>query len=466
MSVNIVGWFFVLVLFSPYSNAQLLNFTKVVKDNGTAVVNISGTRKIADTRTTLDNYQIPEAIQPQIKDLLKRFLQGQEQRRFEPRDSKSLGSGFIISADGYILTNHHVVQNAHEIVVKLKDRRQLIAKLIGSDKSSDIALLKVDAKNLPILKIGSSKNLKVGEWVLAIGSPFGFEQSVTSGIVSAKGRSLPGGNYIPFIQTDVAINPGNSGGPLFNLKGEVVGVNSQIYSRSGVYMGLSFAIPMEIVMNVIEQIKAKGFVTRGWLGVQIQDITRELAESFDMDKPYGALVAQIIPDSPAEKSELQIGDIIIEFAGQIIDTSAELPPIVGLTVAGSTEKIKIIRDGNKKTIKVKIGLLPDEMLQASTDTKSKAQFNRLNLVVTDLSDKQRKNLELAKQGVYVQSISPGVAFNAGIKAGDIILRIQNNIILNVFDFNKTIKELPVGRAIAVLIQRQGNPIFLALKIDK
>lgn len=243
------------------------------------------------------------------------------------------------------------MKNADEIIVKLKDRRQLVAKLIGSDESTDIALLQVEENDLPIVKKGSSEQLQVGEWVLAIGTPFGFEQSVTAGIVSAKGRSLPGGNYVPFIQTDVAINPGNSGGPLFNMDGEVVGINSQNYSQSGGYMGLSFAIPMDVAMNVVNQIKTKGSVSRGWLGVQIQDITRELAESFGMDRPYGALVARVIEESPAEKAGLQIGDVIVEFDGHDIETSGELPPVVGVTTIDEKVKVKSLEMGPEKQLK-------------------------------------------------------------------------------------------------------------------
>ncbi|MCK5188977.1 MAG: trypsin-like peptidase domain-containing protein, partial [Methylococcales bacterium] len=255
---NIILSFFTLILTTSPVYAQLPDFTQMVKEYGAAVVNISTTQKASDLSKQFDSQQMPENLPPEMEEFLKHFFKGPRGRDIQPRESRSLGSGFVISHDGYILTNHHVVNNAEEIVVKLKDRRELEAKLIGSDERTDIALLKVEAKNLSVVKIGSSKQLQVGEWVLAIGTPFGFEQSVTAGIVSAKRRTLPGGNYVPFIQTDVAINPGNSGGPLFNMKGEVVGVNSQIYSRSGGYMGLSFAIPMDVVMNVVEQIKTKG----------------------------------------------------------------------------------------------------------------------------------------------------------------------------------------------------------------
>lgn len=466
---NIIWSFFALILIVSLAQAQLPDFTEMVKESGDAVVNISTTQKAPDLSKQFKSQQMPEGVPPQMEEFFRHFFRGAPGGDYQPRESRSLGSGFIISSDGYILTNHHVVKNADEIVVKLKDRRQLVAKLIGSDERTDIALLQVEAKNLPIVKIGSPEQLQVGEWVLAIGTPFGFEQSVTSGIVSAKGRSLPRGNYVPFIQTDVAINPGNSGGPLFNMKGEVVGVNSQIYSRSGGYMGLSFAIPMDVAMNVVEQIKTKGVVSRGWLGVQIQDVTRELAESFNMDRPHGALVSRVIPDSPAEKADLQIGDVIVEFNGREVDTSGGLPPMVGMVPVGKKAKVKIIRDGDTKTVNVIIGLLPDETgLAATVDDKVKPKkvLNRLGIVAMELTSAQRKRLDVAKHGVLVQSVEKGAAFNVGILQGDVILRIQNNVVRDLADFDKIVKKLPTGQSIAVLVQRRGSPVFMALKLDK
>jgi serine protease Do len=461
---NIIWTGLVFFLIIPSTYAELPDFTEMVKEYGDAVVNISTTKKAPEVPGKFNGQQMPEGVSPQMEEFFRHFFQ-QPGRGFQPRETSSLGSGFIISEDGYIITNHHVVKDADEIVVKLKDRRQLVATVIGSDESSDIALLKVDAEHLPIVKVGSSKHLEVGEWVLAIGTPFGFEQSVTAGIVSAKGRSLPGGNYVPFIQTDVAINPGNSGGPLFNMKGEVIGVNSQIYSRSGGYMGLSFAIPMDVAINVVEQIKTKGIVSRGWLGVQIQNVTRELAESFNMDRPYGALIAKVIPDSPAEQAGLQIGDVIIEFDGHEVDRSGELPPLVGITPIGEKVKVKIIRAGNKQSIKVIVDLLPTEAALASAK-KPKKELNRLAIIVSDPTAEQRKRLEISKHGVLVQSVKQGPAQHVGIQQGDIILRIQNNVVRDVADFDKIVKELPAGQSIAVLIQRRGSPIFLALKINK
>lgn len=446
-------------------NAQLPDFTALVKENGPAVVNISTTQKAPDIESPAPDQQLPPDLPPEMEELFKHFFNGQGDG-FVPKETKSLGSGFVISKDGYILTNHHVVKNADEIVVKLSDRREFLAKLIGSDARTDVALLKVEADDLPTLSIGYPDKLQVGEWVLAIGSPFGFEQSVTAGIVSAKGRSLPGGNYVPFIQTDVAINPGNSGGPLFNMDGKVVGINSQIYSRTGGFMGLSFAIPIDVVMNVVEQIKTSGKVSRGWLGVQIQDVTRELAESFGMKRPHGALVSKVIPGSPSEKAGLQIGDIITEFNGQIIETSSELPPLVGVSPVNQKATVKIIRQGEEKTIPVTIGLLPDEDEKVAEIKPESKPSNRLGVTVSDLTAEQRQRLEIPKNGVLIQSVGKGPGADSGMIRGDVILRIQNNVVSDAADFDKIVKNLPAGKSVAVLIQRQGSPIFLALKIDK
>jgi serine protease Do len=464
-------WIFSLVLlglFSPFAQAQLPDFTEMVKTNGGAVVNISTTQKApAGAENAAEMPQFPEgSMPPELEELFRRFNEQQGGGGFVPKEARSLGSGFIISSDGYVLTNHHVVKDATEIVVKLNDRRELVAKLIGSDARTDVALLKIDVRDLPVVAIGAPDKLQVGEWVLAIGSPFGFEQSVTAGIVSAKGRSLPGGNYVPFIQTDVAINPGNSGGPLFNMEGKVVGINSQIYSRTGGSMGLSFAIPMDVVMNVVEQIKLKGKASHGWLGVQIQDVTRELAESFGMKKPQGALVAKVIPGGPAEQSGVQIGDIITEFNGQLIDHSADLPPMVGITPINNDATLKIIRQGENRTLHFNVGLLPDEedKLAAAKNPSNKSPENQLGITVSELTTEQRQLLQIQRNGVLVQEVSKGASRDAGIQRGDVILRIQNTIVRDLNDFDKIVKKLPTGVSIAVLIQRQGNPIFLALKL--
>ncbi len=441
---------------------ELPDFTTLVEKNNTAVVNISTTQKIsAGERPQLpEGLDIPEGTP--LDEFFKHYFGeggpggggggGGQGDGGQPSEVKSLGSGFVISADGYILTNHHVVKDADEIVVRLQDRRELVAKVVGSDKRSDIALLKIDATGLPVLNIGSSENLKVGSWVLAIGSPFGFDHSVTAGIVSAKGRSLPSDNYVPFIQTDVAINPGNSGGPLFNMEGQVVGVNSQIYSRTGGSMGISFAIPIEVAMKVVEQLKTSGHVSRGWLGVQIQDVTRELAESFGMKKPQGALVSKVLPKSPAEAAGLQVGDIITDYNKQEIVSSSSLPPLVGVTKIGDTASLKLIRQGQNKEVQVKIGSLPDEDEPVAVAPQPEGkEVNRLGLSVSGLTAEQREQLEVKQNGVLVQDVKPGPALEAGIRRGDVILRIQDQAIKDVKQFNEVVKGLPKGKSIAMLV---------------
>ena len=466
-----LGWcVFLVFLFNQNVLAQLPDFTEMVKANGVAVVNISTTQKAPPEAVAQKEQPMPEGMPPEMEELFKHFFNnpdGGGNGGGGGGDTQSLGSGFIISKDGYVLTNHHVVKGADEIIVKFSDRRELVAKLIGSDARTDVAVLKVEATDLPAVTIGDPNKLQVGEWVLAIGSPFGFEQSVTAGIVSAKGRSLPGGNYVPFIQTDVAINPGNSGGPLFNMDGQVVGINSQIYSRTGGFMGLSFSIPMDVVMNVVDQIKTSGKAAHGWLGVQIQDVTRELAESFGMKKPQGALVSKVIPGSPAEKAELQIGDIIIEFNGQLIEKSGDLPPMVGMTPINNKATLKILRQGDEKTINFSIGLLPEQVDKvAETKTEKAKPTNRLGISVTDLTAEEREALQVIKGGVLVQNVVKGAAKNAGIQPGDVILRIGNDVITDAAAFENIAKNLPAGKSVAALIQRRGSPAFLALKIDK
>jgi len=447
-------------LFANVSASSLPDFTALVEENSNAVVNISTTQKAQRQSALPEGFEFPEN-QP-YGDLLKHFFGGQGQRPRQ-QETRSLGSGFIISHDGFLLTNHHVVKNADEIFVRLQDRRELKAKLIGSDQRTDVALLKVEAKNLPVVKFGSSKSLKVGEWVFAIGSPFGFDSSVTAGIVSAKGRSLPKENYVPFIQTDVAINPGNSGGPLFNLKGEVVGINSQIYSRSGGFMGLSFAIPIDVALNVSNQLKTSGHVIRGWLGVRIQDITRELAESFEMKKPHGALVAQVIPDSPAEKAGIQVGDVIVAFNGESISRSSSLPPLVGSANIANNARVKVIRNKKTKILTVKLENLPDdEKTLANIQAEPKAN-SILGMSVKDLTKQMRSELGIKQYGVIVEVVGNGAASKAGIRSGDVIMQMDGHDVKNTQHIIKLANRIKDGKFISVLINRQGNPIFLALK---
>lgn len=458
-----------LLVLSSISTAvarDLPDFTELVEKQGSAVVNISTSQKIKHPKTSRKPFKEEQVPEGPFGDLFRHFFGDEEGREFEDFDSKSLGSGFILSKDGYVLTNNHVIKDANEIIVRLSDRRELIATLIGKDPRSDIALLKVEADDLPTVDIGNSDNLKVGEWVLAIGSPFGFDYSVTAGIVSAKGRSLPRENYVPFIQTDVAINPGNSGGPLFNLDGKVIGINSQIYSRTGGFMGLSFAIPINMVMNIVDQLKQGGRVSRGWLGVLIQDVTRELAESFAMDKPRGALVAKVLPDSPAEKAGFEVGDIVTKFDGKKIIRSSNLPPVVGLSPVGKKVDVEILRKGKTKKLKVLLGELPDEgETVASAAEPEVSKDNRLNVVVTDLTDELRNQMEIKENGVLVKRVNSGPARKAGIRRGDVILMINNKDIKDTKHFKDIVDGLPKGKSVPLLVQRRSGPVFLALKMQ-
>jgi serine protease Do len=451
----------------------LPDFTKLVEDNRAAVVNIGTTgKRQVRRREAPPSVPAPEGApgdDSALQDFFRRFFDEEPPGgNGRSRPHSSLGSGFIISPDGYVISNYHVVREAEEIIVRLSDRREYVAKIVGTDPRSDIAVLKVEAeKPLPSLKLGKSSDLDVGEWVLAIGSPFGFDHSVTAGIVSAKGRSLPNENYVPFIQTDVAINPGNSGGPLFNLNGEVVGVNSQIYSRTGGFMGLSFAIPIDVVMNVYTQLRETGAVTRGWLGVLIQDVTRELAESFKMDKPHGALVSKVLPDSPAAKAGFKAGDVIVSFNNQEIDTSAGLPPLVGTAPIGKKSPVDVIREGTKKRLNVVIGKLPSEdqlSMGGANPHKNKAN-KRLNATVRNLTRVEREQLKITGPGgVIVEKVEPGPAFDAGLRPGDVILQLNSQAIASATDLSKIVEKLKPDTSVPVLIQRQGGPLFMAMKI--
>ncbi len=445
------------------AGAQTLpNFKDLVSANAPAVVNISTTQAIR-RRTTPHQFEIPDLPEDSpFRDFFRRFFEDMP----EERDSRSLGSGFVISSDGYIMTCAHVIADAKEIIVRLSDRRELEAKVIGTDRRSDVALLQVDAADLPTVEIGNPENLSVGEWVLAIGSPFGFESTATAGIVSAKGRSLPNENYVPFIQTDVAINPGNSGGPLFNLDGKVVGVNAQIYSRTGGFMGLSFAVPIDIAVQVADQLKMHGKVSRGWLGVLIQNVTRELAESFGMEKPMGALVSEIMPDSPAAKSSLKPGDVIVTFDGKSLDKMSDLPPLVGVTPVGKTVDLGVIREGRTETIEVVIGELPAEEREIADSDEEQVEDRRLlGMVVKELGDQQRDALEI-EGGVVVEDVAPGPASRAGIQNGDVIVQVQGKAVEGVESFEKLIDGIPEGKSVPVLIKREKRSLFLALRNDE
>lgn len=451
---------------------NLPEFTDMVRENSPAVVNISTTQSVPANQGGMrdmpgmpDPEDLPEGHP--FRDFMDRFG-GDEGQRSPRRDAQSLGSGFIISEDGYILTNNHVVEDANEIIVRLNDRRQMTAKLVGADDRADLALLKVDGEDMPTVETGESSEVEVGEWVLAIGSPFGFEYSVTAGIISAKQRSLPMENYIPFLQTDVAINPGNSGGPLFNLDGEVIGVNSHIYSRSGGFQGISFAIPIELAMDVADQLRDGGEVSRAWLGVVIQDVTRELAESFGMDRPEGALVAQVLPDGPAAAAGLEPGDVVVEFNGNDVATSGALPPMVGQAAVGSTVPVVVMRDGERKTLDITLARLPENMGEENSE-QSRAEpgvFEELGVAVQPLDAERREALGLDENvmGLVVAGVDGGPAAEAGIEAGDVITRINREPIDGLDSFNDIIAGLESGQSVPLLVLRDQSQRFLALRI--
>ncbi|HSW13928.1 MAG TPA: DegQ family serine endoprotease [Solimonas sp.] len=405
----------------------------------------------------------------------KRFLeehQGEGAEDEGPLDNtpQSLGSGFILWQDGYVLTNYHVVRDAKEVIVRLLDRRQFTAKVVGSDEASDLALLQIEAKDLPAVKLGEASKLRPGQWVLAIGSPFGFDYSVTAGIVSAKGRSLITEQYVPFIQTDVAINPGNSGGPLFNLKGEVIGVNSQIYSQSGGYQGLSFSIPIDVAAKVARQLKEHGGVKRGWLGVVVQEVDRDLAVAMKMEKPEGALVARVMPGSPAAKAGVLAGDIILSYNDTELASSTALPPLVGITDPGEVAALKLLREGKQLTVKVEIGVLQPDSEQAFSEQPPTGQPPAaaapapLGLVIRALSDAERREAQLLGSGVMVAEVQEGPAARAGVRPGDILLQAAGQETGSPSRFEEVVGRLTPGQTIPLLVQRRGSPLFLALDV--
>ncbi len=454
---------FALLAATPLRATELPDFREIVRKNSGAVV------KILSTQRAQAQNGMPQDIDPryleQMPDIFRHLFEQRGQR--QPRERQAMGSGFITSPDGYILTNEHVVNGADEVTVRLIDRREFEAKVVGTDKRSDLALLKIDAKDLQAVTLGDSESLEVGEWVLAIGSPFGLDYSVTAGIVSARGRSLPtesGDNYVPFIQTDVAINPGNSGGPLFNLRGEVVGINSQIYTRSGGSIGLSFAIPIEVARDVSQQLRTTGSVVRGWLGVGIQDVDRNLAESFGLDRPMGALISQLEPGGPAEKAGIKVGDVVVELDGREIGESADLPHVVGLIKPDTEVGVKLFREGKPRTLRVKVGKLggDDSPDIASTDAGS----DRIGLEVEDLSDQQKARMRLAG-GVVVRAVAPGkAAARAGLMPGDIIAQVGNRSVRDAATFEKEVEALPARVSVPLLVIRRGQAAFVSLRIEE
>lgn len=458
----------ILFLVTALSGTQALaarglpDFTDLVEENSSAVVNISTTQAAARNARGLP---FDERQLEQLPEFFQDFFGRRRGPGGQPEPEHSMGSGFIVSSDGYVLTNNHVVEGAEEIMVRLSDRRELPATLVGTDPRSDVAVLKIeDGDDLPVVRIGRSDDLRAGEWVLAIGSPFGFDYTVTAGIISALGRSLPSENYVPFIQTDVAINPGNSGGPLFNLDGEVVGINSQIYTRSGGFMGVSFAIPIDDAMNVFRQIRDTGSVARGWLGVLIQEVNRDLAESFGLSRPRGALVAEVMAGSPAEDAGLQAGDIILEYEGDEIGLSSELPPMVGRTPVGGTARMKVVRGGERLDLDVVIGQLPEEGESQPVEVGQSPESNAapLGLVVEELPPKLQGTLGI-HGGVIVVDVGRGPALDAGIRPKDVITEINRQQIDSIEGFRAAVQSLPDDSVVSVRVIRQGRATYLVMR---
>ena len=447
---------------------SLPDFTRLFKHASPAVVNISTLSK------PKARHQIYGPGGEELPEIFRRYfgIPGQDEgtdNGGKPRPM-SLGSGFIISADGYVLTNNHVIDGADKILVRLNDRSEQEAKLIGADKRSDLALLKINAdRKLPVVKLGDSDNIEPGQWVAAIGSPFNFEYSITKGIVSALNRSLPNDAYVPFIQTDVPINPGNSGGPLFNMSGEVIGINSQIFTRSGGFMGLSFAIPVDHVSWAVGQLKDKGYVTRGWLGVAIQDVDRELAESFSLERPMGALINQVVSGGPADKAKLRPGDVITHFNGREIKSSGVLPMAVGVVKPGDKAKVELVRQGKRKTIMVEVGELLDESrTPADRPVDSSPQKNRLGVQVAELNLDYRNKLGLDDKvkGLVVIDMMSGAGRSIGLRQGDVITDLNNVRLESIKEFNKVVADLPERRSISMRVIRNGNPGYITFRLTE
>ncbi|MHB1352008.1 MAG: DegQ family serine endoprotease [Thiobacillus sp.] len=452
---------FVFALAAPV--AEAVDVADLVEKQGPAVVNIS-TTKLVKRGAEGFPFAVPE--DPEMQEFFRRFFPGVPGSApgapMQEFPAHGAGSGFIVSSDGYILTNAHVVKGADEVVVKLTDKRKFIAKVVGSDPRTDVAVIRITARNLPTVRLGDPEKLRVGEAVAAIGSPFGFENSVTAGIVSAKGRSLPSESYVPFIQTDVAVNPGNSGGPLFNMRGEVVGINSQIYSRSGGYQGVSFAIPIDVALEVVEQLKSGGKVSRGWLGVMIQEVSADLAESFGLDRPRGALVSQVQDGSPAARAGIQTADVILTFNGKPVENSGDLPRIVGSTKPGSKIPLQIWRRGKMQTLQVVLAELPSEEQVAGAGKNGKS-YSRGGLALSELNPEQRRELKI-DHGLLVEEVM-GDAARAGIRVGDIILAVNNARIATVDAFRQAIAAIPKGKSAALLVRRGEGSLYIPLKIS-
>ncbi|MDO6747393.1 Do family serine endopeptidase [Gilvimarinus sp. 1_MG-2023] len=435
--------------------AALPEFTELIENSVPAVVKITTSKTVSGGPSFLD--QIPES---------HRHFFGQPNPR--ERNARSMGSGFIISSEGHVLTNNHVIDDADEVVVRLFDQRELVAEVVGVDPLSDLALLKIDAKNLPTLSFAPAESLKVGQWVVAIGSPFGLDYSASAGIVSAMGRSISANesSYVPFIQTDVAINPGNSGGPLFNLNGEVVGINSQIYSRSGGSNGLSFSIPADVAQEVVEQLMDDGRVQRGWLGVYITDVNRDLAISFGLDKPMGALVNDVEDESPAQKAGLLPSDIVIEFDGKTVEDSGTLPQLVGRVAPGTEVELTVMRKGKRKTLEVTLAeRAGDDSEQSSGKSRHSGALDRLGMKVDDIDSRYRERWKL-DGGALVRQVEPNSpAAETGLRPGDVIVQLGHDEVSDADDYRDLSSELKEDKLYPIRFYRRGQPLIRTINID-
>jgi serine protease Do len=437
----------------PAVAGALPNFAALVDAYGPAVVNVSTVENVRDVRR---GPQIPP--DDPLYEFFRGFGFGIPHGEMPP--ARGEGSGFVISADGYILTNAHVVDDAQQVTVRMTDRREYQAKIVGVDRRTDVAVLKIDAKNLPVVRVGDAQDLKAGEWVIAIGSPFGFENSVTAGIVSATARSL-GDAYTPFIQTDVAVNPGNSGGPLFNLRGEVVGINSQIYSRSGGYQGVSFAIPIDVAINVKDQLVATGHVQRGRIGVTIQEVNQTLADSFKLSRPRGALVSQVEQGGPADDAGVKPGDVILAVDGKAIERSSELPPLIAAIKPGKEASLTVWRDKAERKVRIKVGELEDEPAVARSDAPADGDTGKLGLAVRPLTGNERQRLDTAGRLVVEDAVGPAAI--AGVERGDVILAVNGVPVDSLGEFRKAVDAS--GATVALLIQRGDAQIYVPVRID-
>lgn len=452
------GLFAVLTIYASSGLGQALpNFTSLVDENAQSIVNVNSVRRVSIN--TGSSERLDEILRYYFGDRFEDRPEISDEQLREFQQRPSLGSGFIISSDGYIITNHHVVEDSEQITITLNDRREFEAQIIGSDVSSDLALLKIEAGNLKPVRLGNSASLKVGEWVLAIGSPMGLRFSVAAGIVSYMGRNIPNGtsgNYVSFIQTDVAINPGNSGGPLFNLDGEVIGINSQIFTSTGGSMGLSFAIPVDVAKNVVGQLKEKGVVDRGWMGVGINEVSQELADKEGLASPVGAFVNQVIEGSPAQAAGFKSGDVIVRFNGNEIISSGDLPFYVGLTAPQSDAEVQIIRDGNPMALTMRVGKLASGNPLALEGNTSGS--NILGLMVTDSKSSD------GSSALLVASVLSDTGREAGFQTGDVLLSLNGDPTGSVDEFNSVVSSLPRNQVIPALIEREDRQFFLTVTI--